>query len=228
MKEKSGKVGRKSANPVKSRVSACPLLFSKLGRNWAKAIFHPCFSSNFKYKSGQSPDKSGQKPSFSNKPGQKRRGLARRKNPSKYRSALPWESAPHFLERLRSRIIITADQTPIQTKTPPAGRLLSHHNIIAGWVWTWNRIHSTCHTLGTYIAVSFRNLPSAADTPGRRGTENINSFFHAFLSPSTGLEMNLTSLTGTQHVFGTLSPSHVIQTATVSRISPRISVTTHC
>ena len=228
MKEKSGKVGRKPANPVKSRVSACPLLFSKLGRKWAKAIFHPCFSSNFKYKSGQSPDKSGQKPSFSNKPGQKRRGLARCKNPSKYRSALPWKSAPHLFERLCGRTIITADQPPIQTKTPLSCRLLSHHNIIAGRVWTGNRIPSTCHTLSTYIAVSFRNLPSAADTPGRRGTENINSFFHAFLSPSTGLEMNLISLTGTQQVFGTLSPSHVMQTATVSRISPRSSVTTHC
>ena len=228
MKEKSGKVGRKPSNPVKSRVSACPLLFSKLGRKWAKDIFHPCFSSNFKYKSGQSPDKSGQKPSFSNRPGQKIRGFAHRKNPSKYRLALPWESAPHFLESLHSRTIITADQPPIQTKTPPAGRLLSHHNIIAGWVWTGNRIHSMCHTLGAYIAVSFRNLPSAADTPSRRWTENIDSFFHAFLSPSTDLETNLTSLTGTQHVSGTLSPSHVMQTATVSRISPRSSVTTHC
>ena len=150
------------------------------------------------------------------------------RTPSKCLSTFLWESAPHFLERLRSRTIIAAYQPPIQTKTPPAGRLLSHHNIVAGWVWTGNRIHSTCHTLGAYIAISFRNLPSTADTPCRRGTENINPFFHAFLSPSTDLETNLTSLTGTQHVFGNLSPSHVMQTATVSRISPRSSVTTHC
>ena len=228
MKEKSGKVGRKSANPVKSRVSACPLLFSKLGRKWAKVIFRRVFSFNFKYKSGQSPDKSGQKPSFSNRPGQKRRGLVHRKNPSKYRSALPWESATHLFERLRGRTIITADQPPIQTKTPPAGRLLSHHNIIAWRVWTRNRIHSTCHTLSAHVTVSFRNLPSAADTAGRRRTENINPFFHIIFSPSTCLEMNLTSLTGTQQVFGTLSPSHVMQTAMGSRISPRSSVNTHC
>lgn len=170
----------------------------------------------------------GKSPVFQTDLGKKEGALHAARTPSKYRSTFLWESAPHFLERLCSRTIIAADQPPIQTKTPPAGRLLSHHNIIAGWVWTWNRIHSTCHTLGTYIAVSFRNLPSAADTPGRRGTENINSFFHAFLSPSTGLEMNLTSLTGTQHVFGILSSSHVMQTATVSRISPRSSVTTHC
>ena len=170
----------------------------------------------------------GKSPVFQTDLGKKEGALHAARTPSKYWLALPWESATHFLERLRSRTIITADQPPIQTKTPPAGRLLSHHNIIAGWVWTGNRIHSMCHTLGTYIAVSFRNLPSAADTPGRRWAENIDSFFHAFLSPSTDLETNLTSLTGTQHVFGTLSPSHVMQTATISRISPRSSVTTHC
>lgn len=34
-RNKSGKVGRKSANPVKSRLCGCPLLFSKVGTKWA-------------------------------------------------------------------------------------------------------------------------------------------------------------------------------------------------
>ena len=170
----------------------------------------------------------GKSPVFQTDLGKKEGALYSARTPSKYRSTFPWESAPHFLERLRSRTIITADQSPIQTKTPPAGRLLSHHNIISWWVWTRNRIHSTCHTLSAHVTVSFRNLPSAADTAGRRRAENINQFFHIIFSPSADLETNLTSLTGTQQVFGTLSPSHVMQKATVSRISSRSSVTTHC
>ena len=34
-RNKSGKVGRKPANPVKSRLCGCPLLFSKVGTKWA-------------------------------------------------------------------------------------------------------------------------------------------------------------------------------------------------
>lgn len=143
-------------------------------------------------------------------------------------SSLSGEPAPHFLERLCRRAVIAADQPSVQTKAPSTRGLLPHHNIIAGRVRSWNRIRSPRHALSAHVSVAFRHLPAAADTSGRRRAENINPFLHAFPAPFSGLETNFRSLTGTQQVFGTLSPSHVMQTATVSRISPRSSVTMHC
>lgn len=43
-RNKSGKVGRKPANPCAPTVSACPLLKTKLGRKWANGQIFAVFS----------------------------------------------------------------------------------------------------------------------------------------------------------------------------------------
>ena len=170
----------------------------------------------------------GRSPVLQTNLGKKEGALHAARAPSKYHSALSGEPAPYFLERLRRRSIVAADQPSVQTEAPSPRGLLPHHNIIAGRVRSGNRIRSPCHALSAHVSIAFRHLPSTADAAGRRWTENINPFLHAFPAPFSGLETNFRSLTGTQQVFGTLSLSHVTQTAAVSRILPRSSVTMHC